>query len=194
MIERADIKDPAEKFRISDEYMKIFFDYAPDAYYLLDSEGTLIDANMAAERLTGYRKEEFIGRKIVESGILPQDYISKAVTILAKNLLGEPSGPDEFVLNRKDGGKVVVEISTYPIEVEGKKLILGIAHDITERKNMERKIKEYSENLESLVKRRTGDLEKTTKFLEMIIENVPDLMYIKDRDLRYVLVNESFCK
>jgi len=198
MVERVNvedtIKDPVEKFRISYEYMKIIFDYAPDAYYLLDSEGTLIDANMAAERLTGYKKEEFIGRKIVEVGILAQDHIPKALKLLAKNALGEPSGPDEFILNRKDGKEAIVEIVTYPVEIKGKKLILGIAHDITERKNMERKIKEYSENLEKLVKQRTEDLEKTTKFLEMIIENVPDLMYIKDRDLRYVLVNESFCK
>lgn len=191
MTKRANARD---EIKYSDEHLKIFFDYAPDAYYLLDSEGTLVDANKAAERLTGYRKEEFIGRKIVESGILDQGYVSKALTLLSKNLLGEPSGPDEFILNRRDGGRVVVEISTYPVEVEGKKLILGIAHDITERKKMERMVREYSENLERTVKQRTEDLEKTMKFLEMIIENVPDLMYIKDKDLKYVLVNDSFCK
>ncbi|MEM3527415.1 MAG: PAS domain S-box protein, partial [Candidatus Bathyarchaeia archaeon] len=56
MTKRANARD---EIKYSDEHLKIFFDYAPDAYYLLDSEGTLVDANKAAERLTGYKKEEF---------------------------------------------------------------------------------------------------------------------------------------
>jgi len=53
---------------------------------------------------------------------------------LVKNALGHPTGPDEFTLARKDGQKTEVEISTYPVKIEDKPLVLGIARDITARK------------------------------------------------------------
>jgi PAS domain S-box-containing protein len=61
----------------------------------------------------------------------------KAAKLLAKNIMGQPTGPDELVLNRKDNSKVVVEIFTYPVKIKGKTLVLGIARDITERKQAE---------------------------------------------------------
>ncbi|MBM3296752.1 MAG: PAS domain S-box protein, partial [Candidatus Aminicenantes bacterium] len=45
-----------------------------------------------------------------------------------------PTGPDEFTLRRKDGSKIDVEIRTFPIFIAGKMHILGIARDITARK------------------------------------------------------------
>ena len=46
----------------------------------------------------------------------------------------KPAGPDEFVLNRKDNTQVQVEIRTYPVNIKGQRLVLGIAREITERK------------------------------------------------------------
>jgi PAS domain S-box-containing protein len=68
--------------------------------------------------------------------------IPKATKLLAKNLRRLPTGPDEFVLNRKDNTKVTVEISTYPVKIKGRALALGIARDITERKKAEKTLAE----------------------------------------------------
>jgi PAS domain S-box-containing protein len=129
----------------SERRLKILFEDAPDAYYLNDLKGTFIDGNIAAEKLMGYKKEELIGKSFLKLKILPADQVIKAGTLLARNLVGLSTGPDEFILNRKDGKKVQAEISTHPVKINGKTLVLGIARDITERFKVEEKIRESEE-------------------------------------------------
>ncbi len=134
-------KEIEEELRDSEERLKILFDYAPDAYYISDIKGKFIDGNKAAERLIGYKREELIGSSFLKLKLLSLADIPKAAKLLVKNLRGQSTGSDEFVLNRKDNSKVTVEISTYPVKIKGKTLALGIARDITERKNSERKLR-----------------------------------------------------
>ncbi len=54
-----------------------------------------------------------------------------------KSLRGQPTGPDEFVLKRKDNSKMTVEISTYPVKIKEGTVVLGMARDISERKKAE---------------------------------------------------------
>ena len=68
--------------------------------------------------------------------------------MLIKNALGKSTGPDEFVLNRKDGSQVTVEIRTYPIKVKDHRIVLGIARDITKRKQAEENLQRTMEKLE----------------------------------------------
>jgi len=130
-------KKAEEELRDSEERLKILFDYAPDAYYINDLKGNFIDGNKAAERLIGYKTEELIGKSFLKLKLLSLADISKAAKTLAKNIIGKPTGPDEFILNRKDNSKVTVEISTYPVKIKGRTLVLGMARDITERKKAE---------------------------------------------------------
>jgi len=153
------LKQFEEELKGSEERLKIIFEYAPDAYYLSDFEGNFIDENKAAEELIGYKREELIGKNFLDLGLLSPDYFEKAVEGLAKNVAGEPTGPDEFVLNRKDGQQLPVEIRTYPVNIRGQDLTLGIARDITERKQVEGKLKETVAEL----KRTNADLEQIIK-------------------------------
>jgi PAS domain S-box-containing protein len=140
-------KQAEEKLQDSEEYLKMLFDYAPDAYYVNDLKGNFIDGNKAAERLTGYKREELIGKSFLKLKLLSLADIPKAAKLLVKNLRGQPTGPDELVLNRKDNSKVTVEISTYPVKIKGKTLILGIARDVTKRKQAEEKLSETKDSL-----------------------------------------------
>ena len=141
-------KKAEEELRDSEERLKILFDYAPDACYVNDLKGKFIDGNKAAERVIGYKREELIGKSFLKLKLLSFSEIPKAAKLLAKNLQGLPTGPDEFVLNRKDNSKVIVEISTYPVKIKGNTLVLGIARDITERKRAEQKIKQGYKKLQ----------------------------------------------
>jgi PAS domain S-box-containing protein len=127
-------KRAEKELKDSEEYLKILFDYAPDAYYISDLKGKFIDGNKAAEKLMGYKKEELIGKSFLKLNLLTLAAIPKAAKLLVKNLRGQPTGPDEFVINRKDNSKVTVEISTYPVKIKERTVVLGIARDITERK------------------------------------------------------------
>jgi PAS domain S-box-containing protein len=126
-----------EILKENEERFMILFELAPDAYYLSDFKGNFVDGNKAAEELLGYERHELIGKSFLKLKILGPDQIKKAAALVAKNIIRESTGPDEFVLNRKNGSQVTVEIRTHPVTIHNKTLVLGIARDITERKRAE---------------------------------------------------------
>jgi PAS domain S-box-containing protein len=98
----------AEKaLRISEECLRMLFEHAPDAYYLIDLQGIFVDVNKAAEQMVGYRRDELMGKYLLELGIVSPARIEKATRLLAGNVLGQLSGPDEVIVTRKDGEKVI---------------------------------------------------------------------------------------
>ncbi|MBA7594484.1 Adaptive-response sensory-kinase SasA [subsurface metagenome] len=135
-------KQAEEELKSSEERLKILFEFAPDGIYLNDLKGNFIDGNKAAEEITGYKRDELIGKSFLKLKLLPLEQIPRAAALLAKNALGKPSGPDEFILNQKDGSQIPVEIRTFPVKIKGKTLALGIARDITERKRAEESLRE----------------------------------------------------
>jgi diguanylate cyclase (GGDEF)-like protein/PAS domain S-box-containing protein len=158
-------KKAEEKLEDSEEHLKILFDYAPDAYYISDLKGKFIDGNKAAERLMGYKKEELIRKSFLKLNLLSLTAIPKAAKLLVKNLRGQPTGPNEFVLNRKDNSKVTVEIFTHPVKIKGSTFVLGIARDITERKQIEKALRRSQQ-----------------EFTKLFIDNPEALLYLDDKD------------
>ena len=118
----------------SENRLMNLFEFAPEAYYLNDLKGNFIDGNQAAADLLGYKKEELIGKNFLQIKLLRKDQFVKAAANLSKNVLGKPTGPDEFVLLNKNGQEVFVEISTKPIKLNGKRIVMGAARDISKRK------------------------------------------------------------
>ncbi len=159
-----------EKLKDSEERFRMLFEYAPDAYYLNDLKGNFIDGNIAAEKMIGYRREELIRKNFLKLKLLPLKQIPKAAKNLAKHALGQPSGPDDFTLIRKDGSRIETEIRTYPVKIKGKSLVLGIARDITFRKQTEKKLQKAHDELEKRVEERTAELVVSNKQLEAEIE------------------------
>jgi PAS domain S-box-containing protein len=145
-----DQKKAEEELKNSEERLSVLFELAPDAYYLSDLKGNFIDGNKAAEEVTGYMKDELIGKSFLRLKLLPRNEALKAAKLLAMNALGKSTGPDEFVLNRKDGTQVPVEIRTYPVKIKDKTVVLGIARDITIRKKDEQTIRESHQKFEGL--------------------------------------------
>ena len=130
-------KKMEEALRENEERLNILFEFAPDAYYLTDLSGKLIDGNKAAEEMIGYKREELIGKSFLNLKVLPKNQIHKAIVSLAKNALGRPTGPDEFTLSRKDKSQITVEIRTHPVKINNRIVVLVVARDITERKHAE---------------------------------------------------------
>jgi PAS domain S-box-containing protein len=143
-------KRAEQALRESEERLKILFESAPDAIYLIDSEGRFIDGNRAAEELIGFTKDEIIGKSLAETGLLSAGQLSKAIANLKKTAASKLSDPNEYNLKRKDGNYVSVEVRTFPVRIGGEMLSLGIARDITEHKRAEKKTLEHQAKLKSL--------------------------------------------
>ena len=63
--EIAERKQVEEALENSEKRLKILFDFGPDPSFLLDLEGNILDGNHAAEKMSGYLKDEIIGMNIV---------------------------------------------------------------------------------------------------------------------------------
>jgi PAS domain S-box-containing protein len=151
LIDITEIKSAEARLRESEERLRQLIEYAPDIIFAVDLNGNLIDANKQAEKITGYKRQELIGKNMLEIGLLPEKYLPKAIESLEKNILGQRTGPEEFGLIRKDGSTVTFEISAFPIKKEGKVEVIGIARDITERKKAEEALRESERKLRDII-------------------------------------------
>jgi PAS domain S-box-containing protein len=145
-IDITDQRKAEETLKNSEERLKILFNYAPEAYFMYDLSGCIIDGNIAAENLLGYQKEELLYKNFFEIDILPDEYLQKAAFLMTNSEIGKSIGPEEFVLIKKDGSFVTTEITIYPVQIEGQTMILGIARDISERKKAEKEMQLAFEN------------------------------------------------
>lgn len=91
-----------------------------------------------------------------------------------KNTLGLSTGPDEFILNSKEGRKIPVEITTIPVKIKNKVVVLGIARDISERKQAEESLSE------------------TISLLQATLESTTDGILVVDLKGRIIDYNSKF--
>lgn len=105
-----------EKLRASEERFRYFLENAPEAIWVQDVNGTFIDGNKRAEELTGYKKEEMIGKNMLEMNLVPPEYVPRVMDAFKPNELGEVSGPYELELRKKDGSLFLLKHPPSPLK------------------------------------------------------------------------------
>ena len=137
--------------RHSENRLRILYDYAPDAYFLIHEDGTITDCNKSAENLLGYSKNEIVGDNLYSQDIITSDYIRKATSCFHKRCSEEPFGLQEISLCHKDRTRIPVEINAFPVDMDSEKLVLVLARDITERKQAEHALAESESRYRALI-------------------------------------------
>ena len=125
----------------AEDFHKTMLEYSPDCCYIHDLNGVIVYGNRAAERLIGCKREEFIGKSLFKHKILSKDQVPQVRQGIKDIIAKRSSKPQEFTITRKDGTKVTTEVMSYLIKIKNIPLVLGIAHDITERKKIEKALK-----------------------------------------------------
>ena len=156
--------------RNSEERLKILFEYAPDAYFLIDLSGNFVDCNRAAEDLFGYSKKELMAKNFYKSGIIAQRDMPRGISLLARHVDGEPTGPEELIIIRQDGRELVTEMRHFPLMFGKKHLVLGSAHDVTDRKMDENSLRRVNAKLNLLNSITRHDILNTLTALLLYIE------------------------
>lgn len=164
----------------SNERFKTLFDSHSAFQLLLDTEsGRVIDANQAASDYYGWPVEKLKQMFIWDICTHPKE-------VIIKNLLQKESFEQNHVLafhRRADGSVRDVEVFRNQIEIDGKKILHIIIHDITERKRYEMlnafrlcllQIAE-THSVEELLKATLDEAEKITEstigFIHFVDEN-----------------------
>jgi PAS domain S-box-containing protein len=154
----------ALEIRESQQKFERLFTDNPEAAVYMDSSFHILDINPRFSELFGYSSGEVRGKHI-NDGIVPKDKMEEG-EMLDREALKKGYVYHDTVRKRKNGSLVPVSISAAPITVEGKLVgIVGLYKDITERKQMEKKLEEYSQHLEELVEKRTKQLKEAQEQL-----------------------------
>jgi PAS domain S-box-containing protein len=105
-------------------------DLVTDPIYVSDFEGNFILANEAACQSRGYRREELMGLNL-EQLITPELARSRPQRLMELQDRGELFFESRGF--RKDGSILPLEIHAQIIDLKGRKVILNVARDISER-------------------------------------------------------------
>jgi len=162
-----------------------------DPVVIVDHKGHLLEINDKALELTGFNKEEFLGKNFMKMDIVTTK--SKAILIknLAKRMMGIHVKPYEIEANTKSGEIIHLEVNANKIEYEGKGADLVVLHDVTERKMMEEKLEKYAEQLEEKVKERTKTLRQNEEKLRSIFNSSPDAIAVTDLQGNIIECNQA---
>jgi PAS domain S-box-containing protein len=103
------------------------------------------------------------------------------------------AGRDLFCLH-KDGHEIPVEIGLTPYESSEGLFTLALIVDITERKEAEVALRLVHEELEKQVQERTAALSEANALLQMLLDHMPDHIYFKDAQSRFIRNSRSQAK
>ena len=135
----------------SEEKHRMLMQSASDAIFIADADtGILIDANKRGEELIGRPQVEIIG---MQQGKLYPDEQNAQYCELFRQHVESGSGVvavPVFVQHR-DGRKIPVEVSCNLVEIAGKRMLIGIFRDITERLRVEAVLKLKDERLQQAI-------------------------------------------
>ena len=113
---------------------------------LTDPDGRIILFNHACEELTGYRRDEVLGKTIPEL-FLPPEWVPIVQKRFADPYAPKVRAPHENPWRTKSGEERIIEwrCTVIPSPEDGRPCILGTGTDITERKRAEEALRESEE-------------------------------------------------
>jgi PAS domain S-box-containing protein len=159
---------------------------APDAIVIVGEKGIIQLANNKCEHIFGYKKNELIGYHV--DLLLPERF--RSMPNEHRKLFYDFPGVRstdvgiELLGMRKNGEEFPVEISLSPLDTEEGLLLTAAIRDISEKKSLEKVIREANVTLEKKVQQRTAELEIKNKELEQFA-------YVASHDLQEPLRTTS---
>ena len=155
------LRQAEEKLRISERRFRDLFEGSPDAIFVEDFEGNVLDVNPAACRLHGVAREKLIGKNILE--LIPPDKREEVAEMFPQLVAGQLDYVEGFSWV-EDGRAVPVEVRTSQVDYLGRPALVLHVREITGRKQMEEALRDSEERLRST------------------IESMDDLVFVLDKD------------
>jgi two-component system cell cycle sensor histidine kinase/response regulator CckA len=143
IIDITERKKAEKAIRESEESYRSLVESANDIIAKVSPDGMIISLNPAFERITGWVREEWLGKKFTP--LIHPDDLPKALVVFQHSMSGETMPSSELRLLANSGSYVYVEYVTTPLLKDGKVVgNLNVVRDITERKRAEGKIREQA--------------------------------------------------
>jgi two-component system sensor histidine kinase/response regulator len=150
--------------RDREELYRTLVNQAGEAIDLVDAETLcFVEVGEAACRLLGYPREELLGRSLaaIQAELSPD-----RLRTLCDRLLRDGGGCFEARHRCRDGRILDVQVTVRPVELQGRRYLLGIWRDVTEQRQAKQELEQYRLHLEELVARRTRELARAKEQAE----------------------------
>lgn len=208
----SETKRAQEALQERDALISALYDKAAQAIASTDHRGRFIEVNPAFERMFGYSRRETL--ELTHLDLTHPEFMEisreKAAALFRRQL-------DSYRLEkryfRKDGSVFWADVTIGAIhKPDGRVNSVAVVVDISDRKRTEEALQKAHDELEMRVLERTGELaeaneklkkeiaerartqealKKSEERLRTIFETAKDCIFIKDRGLRYTLVNPA---
>jgi len=168
-------KKAEQLIKESEEKFKGLFECSTDGMLVLDARGEILDVNSQALNFFGLSKEEMVGSNFLSMGLLTPKSLSIVVSQFQELLSKKIATSQETDVIDKNNDIISVELSSFFLvrkENEVDNFVLVI-RDIRDRKQAEIR------------------LSKEHGLLQTLMDSVPDSIYFKDDQNRFIKVNKS---
>jgi PAS domain S-box-containing protein len=141
-----------------------------DAIASVTPNGVIVSWNGGAQRMFGYGESEAVGKSL--TFLVPPELLDEELKILEKLRGGTRINQLETIRITKTGKRINVSLSISPIKDSTGEVVgfSGIARDITKRKQVEDRLREY----------------------ERAVEGLEEMIVVVDRNYRYLIANRKF--
>jgi len=166
-----------KELKESEEALTLVIENIPFAVFAHNLDGEFILVNKTSTEFTGYTKKELLKMRV-------SDLDHKSITRDDRKNIWEnlQYGGHQQVFSshyRKDGSQYPIEVHITAISLRNEPVIIGIVQDITERKQVEEKLKKSEQNLLSLFRAMSDivlELDREGRYIN-IAPTSPDLLY-----------------
>jgi len=161
----------------NDERFRSLFDDHPVPMYIFDRETLrFLAVNSAAIQQYGYSESEFLDMTI--RAIRPNSEIARLESHLQRSDSAQPGRTMAGIWHhrRKDGSLISADISYHALNFMGRAAFFVLADDVTEQINAE------------------AEAQRSNQMLETVIDNIPQRIFWKDLESRYLGCNMAFAR
>ena len=160
-----------------------------DAIISKDLAAVITGWNVGAEHIFGYEEDEVIGQPITI--LIPPELWEEENRILERLRAGGRIEHYETKRIAKTGKQVDVSLTIGPIKDSTGKIVgfSKIAHDITQRKQAEKALRELNRTLEAQAEL----LQSREELLKVFVKHVPAAVAMLDRNMCYLQVSDRWC-
>ncbi|MFO7916064.1 MAG: ATP-binding protein [Candidatus Krumholzibacteriales bacterium] len=119
--------------------------YARDIIFITDLSADIVECSDSMSSFFKYDRDELIGSSIYD--LVPPDNRDAAKEDIAGVLKREKTSLNDYSFRKKDGELIFINIKPAVIRIKDRPYIFYIGHDVTERKLLEKKIREQNREL-----------------------------------------------
>ena len=183
-------QEAERELRESEQRYRSLYHKTPAMLQTIDPSGRLVGVSDYWTAALGYRAPEVIGRRL--SDFLTEESRRRAEETILPGFFQTGVCKDQMLQFRKKSGEVIDVLFSAVAEWDSQGRIsrcLAVLVDITERKRTEEKLKRAREKLSSYSKDLERQVRERTREITGFLQYTPAVVYMKDPEGRYILVN-----